>query len=127
VNLPTNDGWGDFQFYPLTDRVEQIEIDTRNKNHKDISIDTILKMLNNYETKTRALIFETKVGKGNLFVANCRFDMENPSCVTLNEGNWRQGKKVTAGREGVNKVYVKENKSVQLIVTRQQFSLQVKC
>ena len=72
-----HEGWGDWQFAPLTARNILFE------KMPGVPFDPILESFG-YEGKhPQARIFEFKAGKGRLFVANCPFTGDDPVRVTL--------------------------------------------
>lgn len=73
-----NEGWGDWQFYPLIEGAPNILF----AKMKGVPFAPILESVGYFENQ-QAMIFEFKVGKGRLFVASCKLLRQNPVCVTL--------------------------------------------
>ncbi len=93
-----NDGWGDWQFYPLlngaapvifrNDRTSdayasKLVFNPNQKLMKDVPFNPILEIIHLRRQADQASIFELMAGKGRLFVTTCAMDMENPVCATL--------------------------------------------
>lgn len=93
-----NEGWGDWQFYPLLDgsapvifRNERTAayggskpvVHPKQKLMKDVPFNPILEIVHNGRQADQASVFELKAGKGKLFVTTCVVDVENPVSATL--------------------------------------------
>ncbi|MFA6715394.1 MAG: sugar-binding domain-containing protein [Victivallaceae bacterium] len=95
-NIP-NEGWGDWQFYPLlegaptvifrNDRTKgyssEAMLDPKQYLMKEVPFVPILEILQVNRQADQASIFELKAGKGRLFVSTCAIDMKNPVGVTF--------------------------------------------
>lgn len=95
-NIP-NEGWGDWQFYPLLNgsapvsfrddrtaaQASQPMVHPKQQLMKNVPFQPILEIIHRRKQADQASIFELKAGKGRLFVTTCATDMENPACATL--------------------------------------------
>ncbi len=77
-----NEGWGDWQFYPVIEGAAPILFDDTST-----AFAPILEVISTAEVvRKQALVFEKRVGNGRLFVSNCAFRPESPACLALMDG-----------------------------------------
>ncbi len=77
-SLP-NEGWGDWQFYPILEGTPAVLFD-----NLKTKFDPILEIISSAsQVRKQASIFEKRVGQSRLFVSTCVIDLTNPSCVAL--------------------------------------------
>ena len=76
-NRIPHEGWGNWQFAPLTARNILFQ------KMPGVPFDPILESVGFGGPDPRAQIFEFNAGKGRLFVANCPFTGDNPVRITL--------------------------------------------
>lgn len=90
-NIP-NDGWGDWQFFPLVTGTYPV-VFTNNRGvppkcpktylMKDVPFNPIFEAISYNQKSEEAYIFELRAGKGRLFVATCIKNLKDPTPTVL--------------------------------------------